>query len=156
MLIGSISSVFIGVILVIGFSFFFGYKNEQFMNTCILYSIGSIFSSHWNTLLVEPILDFNYKIMTVSEAASFTIGTLLQYLLVVIVGFNPLLSFGLACLLADVSKMLIVLVMEKRQNPDKKLDFVTKLELVKINGEERYLTDELIELSKQLAGMNFF
>ena len=156
MLIGSACSILFGIILVSGFSYFFGYKNEYFTFSCILYSIGSVLSCHWNTLLVDSILDFNYKIVTVSEAVSFTISTLLQYLLVVQMGYHPLLSYGIASLISEIFKIVICLVMKSKEYPDQKAVFGLQFQSVKINGHERYLTDEQIQLSKQLAGMNFF
>jgi hypothetical protein len=84
MLLGTYLSSILGLVLVTGFSYCFGTSDFYFTKTCVLYSIGSVLSSHCSALLVEPTLNFKYKILTVSEATGLTLSTLVQYLLIVI------------------------------------------------------------------------
>ena len=116
-----------------------------------MYSLSTILSCHSHALLVEPTLNFQYKILTVSEALGLTFNTLTQFVLISVLKYHPFLGYGLASLASEFLKIIVIVVMTKRESQSANLDFNLKLKFVEIHGQKKYLTEEQVDLSSQIV-----
>jgi hypothetical protein len=74
MVLATYFTVVVSAILLLIFIYFFGYLDGHFVHACVIYSFASVLCSQVNTLLVKPTLDFEYKILTVSEASGLAVN----------------------------------------------------------------------------------
>ncbi len=148
MVLGTMISSVFGLVLVIGFGYFFGYLNDKFITTCVLYALSSVLSTHAHALLVEPTLNFQYTILTLSEALGLTFNTFTQFALISVLKYHPLLGYGFAILGSEIIKIIAILILTKRENNTSGIDFCLRLEPIQIKGQFKYLTEDQIELSK--------
>lgn len=94
--IGIYMTISLGAIIGLIFCYFYSDKHANFRKAIFLYSMGSVFESIVFRLSVDPQLEFDFNAMVISEGAAFTANTILQAILIRLMVWDPVLSFGIA------------------------------------------------------------
>lgn len=116
------------VIFSVTFHAIYGYLHPYLPLSIYLFAISAVIESFIETLNVEPVLSFNYKLLALSEALIFTLNTALLYGFIKFFDLDPILSFGMAYLTAHVAQALIYLFFYLN-------DYKIDLKLKKITSE---------------------
>lgn len=134
----------VGAILAYGFNFFYGEKHQYFGTAIVLYSLGSISEAYFLRLTVDSQLEFKFDSMVIAEAASFTVNTFVQAGLIRLLGYDPILSFGIANFLGFFSSILAFKLLTRKEN------YSSSLVLENI-GTDRYLLPNSLKFAFSLA-----
>ena len=132
---------------------FYSSTHHTFSTAIILYCIASIISNYTEICLVTPTLQFNYKIVTISEAVSFSVNTFSQWTLISLMGVDPCVAFGLSYLLGSITRAVIALYFCLKESYP--IDFQLK-PLKTSKSETRYVLEEMVKIAWQIAPMSYF
>ena|SRR3990167_4443697 len=144
----------LGMLITVVFGHFYGDKHEYLTTAVFLYSVGSLCSAYCSRLNVDPQLEFNFSPAAYSEAFSLSTNNISQGLLIAVFGLDPILSFGLAHMMAGLGQVCWVLVTFYRMKlADKKNTYTVslKLEPFEFQGTQHYLLPGSIKFSLSLA-----
>lgn len=148
--IGVYITCLLGFIVGYGYDYLYGDKHSYFGITTILYSLGSVFSAYASRLNVDPQLDFNFNISIYAEAFYFTSNTVLQALLIRVLGVDALLSFGLANFLSNALQVVSLLYLMRKHR-----QYSSNLALVPFHdnktGQQVYLLPNSLKFGLSLA-----
>lgn len=76
MLIGTIVSFGLGIILAATYLLIFNIEEPFFPTSVCIFAGSNVLAAHVETMLVESELSIDYRIQTISETLSLTVGTL--------------------------------------------------------------------------------
>lgn len=154
MVIGFYLSTAISFGLMFLFNYLYAYKHSSITMTFLLYTIANSLHSYTEACLVEPILDFEYSFSTFSEAVGFSAFTFMQWILIVLVKYEPCISFGISTLLSSIIRFSVVAFLAMKSG---KYSVVLSLEKTSYEGEEgeKYVNQDMVDLSKQSASASF-
>lgn len=154
MVIGFYISTAISFGLLALFDYLYSHKHPNMRTSFVVYTIANSIHAYTEACLVEPILEFDYKFSTISEAIGFSVFTFMQWILIVIVKFEPCSSFGISTLVSAVSRFLVVAYLTI--GSEKYSVFMT-LEKTQYGEEAElgYVSQEMVDLSKQSASASF-
>lgn len=144
--IGVYITIVLGSVIGIIYCYFYGYKHTQFCNAVILYTLGSIFEAYIFRLNVDPQLEFNFNAMVFSEGAALTANTIVQAVLIRVLNWDPVLSFGIAnCSSCFLHVVVFKLLCRKHPN------YTTSLSLQYLSNGTDFLLPNTLKFSLSLA-----
>lgn len=146
MIFGLYFTIIVAVILSIVFVYLYSYLHTSITYSILIFGICGIIDSLCETLNVSAVLDFNYKILTISEAVGFTANTFVQFFLIRMINVDPVLSFGLSALVSRIFRILVYLTYYKREY---KIDL--NLSTFEYKGKEIYVFPDTKKLALQLS-----
>lgn len=154
MIIGFYISSAICFVLMVVFSHIYGDMHPHIKTTFIFYTVANIIHAWTEVCLVDPILDFEYEFSTYSEAIGFSTFTFMQWILIVLVKYEPCTSFGISTLISAVLRFGVVVYLSNKSG---KYGVFFSLEKTSYEGEEgeKYVNQDMVDLSKQSASASF-
>ena len=155
MVFGSLVSFFVGCVLSVIYPSIFKLDEPFFFSSLCMFAISNTIAAHVETLLVEYELAIDYKIQTVSETLSLTVGTLSQYFLIVRTNTDPILGYAIAFLASSVIRYVCVATMRISNRGQLGMSLLRFTE-VSIRGENLYFTKEQCQLGIQIFKAEIF